>query len=654
MRTLRLRLLPALIVLALLAGWICDPSLIAAASASSSASADAPAPPSSLDRWQVLPIAADGMPGTAPPADADWQQAELSEPRVELPKGAKGVWIRLQVPPTEPWQRPGLLAGRMYGMDVHVYDERGELLYESSRKFDFDQSRLLLPLDAKAEPTMLDVRILGKGERAGFLTPPQLGEFDELDRGYIRKELPSLLLGVSIVFLAIIMFVCSSFLSRRQRGFWISLCLIALSAGLLIAAYSPLLYLYFPEYAELFLVCFELSLFTMFPALGYFVNEALGRKSPRFQRFTRWQTYYSAFGVLSFIAYQLSDGALYGFYSIISVAAVGLLMLVQMIWISVLAIAHARQGAPQARILSLGLLALAAPSAVDLILYYASGKSYVLFLWKLGIVALIFSLVVILARRVSSDYKTLVSYSRQLEQFNLSLERTENLKIISDLAASIAHEVRNPLQVTRGFLQLLSKKEDAQNQDYITIAVSELDRAAEIITDFLAFAKPKVDELVAFDLHDLLHQLELMMGPHASMHGGRLEILSEKNLIIRGSSSKLKQALINLVKNSVEAFHEDGLVELTARAVEGEAVLRLKDNGEGMDAEHLNQLGVPFFSTKSKGTGLGTMVTIRIIEAMKGSIGFHSEKGKGTEVTIRFPLAVENAPAQTVSEPISR
>ncbi|QGG58420.1 sensor histidine kinase [Paenibacillus sp. FSL W8-1187] len=644
MRTLRLCLFPALAVLALLAGWLHWPSLLSAAEPGDVAASAAPAARSSLDRWQVLPIPADATPGTAPPADADWLDAELREPRVELPKDAQGIWIRLRVPATEQWHRPGLLAGRMYSRHVQVY-ERGVLLYESSRGFDFDQGRLLVPLDAKPQETVLDVRILNKGERAGFLTPPQLGEFDELDRTYIRKELPSLLLGVSLVFLAAIMFICSSFLSRRQRGFWISLCLIALSAGLLISAYSPLLYLYFPDAAQVFLACFELSLFTMFPALGYFVNEALERKSPPFQRFTRWQTYYSAFGVLCFVAYRLSDGQLHAFYDLVSVVAVGFLILVQMVWISILSIAHTFQGDRQARILSLGLLAFAVSSAIDLILFYGSGKSYVLFLWKLGIVALIFSLVVILARRVSSDYKTLVSYSKQLEQFNLSLERTEKLKIISDLAASVAHEVRNPLQVTRGFLQLLSKKEDPQSQDYITIAVSELDRAAEIITDFLTFAKPDLEMIVKIDLHELLEQLDLIMGPHAAMHGGRLVIISEEGLEIMGSPSKLKQALINLIKNSVEAFGQEGIIELTARAEGGEAVLRLKDNGEGMDEEQLAKLGVPYFSTKTKGTGLGTMVTMRIIEVMNGSIDFRSEKGKGTEVTIRFPLT-----GQIVSE----
>ncbi|MGK9253086.1 ATP-binding protein [Paenibacillus humicus] len=605
-------------------------------------------PQAPLDRWQVMPIATEEKNGASPPASGSWEEAGTDNTLVELPDGAKGVWIRLQVPATDAWRRPGLLVGRMYGLEMQVY-QRGELLYESRRGFEFDQTRLLLPLDVSDRGTELDVRIVTTAGRAGFLSSVRLGEFDDLEKGYIRKELPSLLLGVSVVFLALLMFVCSSFLSKRQRSLWISLCVIALTAGILIAAYSPLLYLYYPSAGPFFLALFELSLYTMFPALGYFVNETLERKSPRFLRFSRWQACYSAFGIAAYIAYKLSDGKLYSFYSIVSVIAIGLLMLVQLLWISFLSIAHGRRGDRQARVLSAGLLAFAGSSATDLILYYASGKSYVLFLWKLGVVAFIFSLVVILSRRVSSDYKTLLSYSHQLELFNLRLERTEKMKIISDLAASVAHEVRNPLQVTRGFLQLLAKKDDAKSQSYITIAVSELDRAAEIITDFLTFAKPELEVVSRIEISELLEQLDLIMRPHTSMNGGSLAIYSEEGLAIMGSASKLKQALINLIKNSVEALGEDGLIELTACAEGGEAVLRIKDNGEGMDEEQLSKLGVPYFSTKSKGTGLGTMVTMRIIEVMNGSIAFKSQKGKGTEVTIRFPLVQQLASELTAA-----
>ncbi|MCM3747907.1 HAMP domain-containing histidine kinase [Paenibacillus pasadenensis] len=633
-----LRYFPALAVIALLIGLLPWPSTIWAS-----------APQTELDRWQVMLIGAAEKPGTAPPAGGNWQEAHAGETLVELPPGAKGVWIRLQLPSTESWLRPGILASKTYGLNINIYRD-GKLLYETTRDYQVEMTRLLLPVDSSNEENTLDVLILTNGERAGFLTPVQLGEFNDLEKSYMRSELPSLLLGVSIIFLALLMSVCSIFLSKHQRSFWISLCIIALTTGVLIASYSPLPYLYYPSGGRFFSALFELALFTMFPALGYFVSETFERKSPRFHRFTRWQAYYSLFGILLFLAYSLTGDKLYPIYSIVSVLAIGVLMLVQMVWISVLSISYWRRGDSQARVLAFGLLAFALPSATDLILYYANNKSYVLFLWKLGFVAFVLSLVIILARRISNDYKTLLSYSKQLELFNLSLERTEKLKIISDLAASVAHEVRNPLQVTRGFLQLLSKKDDQQNQGYITIAVNELDRAAEIITDFLTFAKPELESVSRLDIRELLEQLDLIMGPHASMHGGRLVVVSEEGMEVMGSASKLKQALINLIKNSVEAFGEEGLIELSARAEGSEAVLRIKDNGEGMDEEQLSKLGVPYFSTKSKGTGLGTMVTMRIIEVMNGSIIFQSQKGKGTEVTIRFPL-VDQLASSTVKLP---
>ncbi|MDG0811466.1 sensor histidine kinase [Cohnella rhizosphaerae] len=127
------------------------------------------------------------------------------------------------------------------------------------------------------------------------------------------------------------------------------------------------------------------------------------------------------------------------------------------------------------------------------------------------------------------------------------------------------------------------------------------------------------------------------------MHGGRLQINADPGLTVIGSSSKFKQALINLLKNSIEAFKEDGYIEINAYEEDGEATIWIKDNGEGMDEAQIAKLGVPYFSTKSKGTGLGTMVTFRIIEVMKGTIEFKSRKGQGTEVLIRLPLAGDAA-----------
>ncbi|MGU3568412.1 ATP-binding protein [Paenibacillus sp. A51L] len=122
------------------------------------------------------------------------------------------------------------------------------------------------------------------------------------------------------------------------------------------------------------------------------------------------------------------------------------------------------------------------------------------------------------------------------------------------------------------------------------------------------------------------------------MHSGVLLVKASEHLTIIGNTSKFKQALINIMKNSIESLKENGKIELEAYEENDEAVIRITDNGQGMSEEQLARLGNPYFSSKSEGTGLGLMVTFQIIEAMKGTLTYRSEKGKGTEAMIRFPL----------------
>ena len=128
-----------------------------------------------------------------------------------------------------------------------------------------------------------------------------------------------------------------------------------------------------------------------------------------------------------------------------------------------------------------------------------------------------------------------------------------------------------------------------------------------------------------------------ILQPLANLSGGTIELELTKDLFMIGNSSKLKQAMINIIKNSIEALDGEGLVRIWAYARNGEIIIHIKDDGIGMDNEDLERLGEAYFSKKSKGTGLGLMVTFRIIEAMQGSIKFYSKKGSGTEVVIRFP-----------------
>jgi signal transduction histidine kinase len=185
----------------------------------------------------------------------------------------------------------------------------------------------------------------------------------------------------------------------------------------------------------------------------------------------------------------------------------------------------------------------------------------------------------------------------------------------------------------------MSKQEDGKNKDYLHIALEELDRASAIITDFLTFAKPEFDQTKTLTILDEFKHIEGIISPMANLQGGKISLDIPQEIKVRGNSSKFKQAFINIIKNSIEALRDQGLIHIWAYVDNGEAVIHIRDNGEGMDAQTLSRLGEPYFSNKTKGTGLGMMVTFRIIETMNGKITFTSAKGVGTEATIRFPVA---------------
>ncbi|MCD9020935.1 sensor histidine kinase [Cohnella silvisoli] len=594
-----------------------------------------------IRKWQVQWIGKDVRADESPRTNTNghWDKASVDHPVTEVPSGAQGMWVRFSVPSTAAWQQPGMLVERLFGHKLYVY-KGNQLIYQSERDFVFDSNKLLIPLGKYTEDTDFYIRIVTLSERAGLISGIQIGDFEQLSNRFVRKDLPDMLLGTSIAFLALIMLICSGYLNRKQRSIWVSLCLIALTTGTLIVAYSPLTYIYFKEYGNVILLLFDVSLFVLFPSLSYYIDQVFEGQYSFFSKFRRLQLYYSGFCFAVLITYKFTGERYYDLYVLFTNMILGFIILLQLLLIIYISIRNAMKGSKVAIILSLGISGLALSGVTDLTIYYLNAKRYELFLWKFGVIGMIMALVIILARRISADHAMLLTYSKELELYNHKLERTEKLKIISDLAASVAHEVRNPLQVTRGFLQLLAHKAEEQNKSYFGMAINELDRASAIITDFLTFAKPEMEEVMLLDLNEEMRKIEAMMTPLATMKGGTLQISIHEKLPILGNASKFKQAFINIIKNSIEAIDGDGagLIEISAYSDNRMAVIHIKDNGEGMEDEEISKLGVPYFSTKTKGTGLGLMVTFRIIDVMHGTIEFHSVKGKGTEAIIRFPL----------------
>ncbi|MFK3939894.1 ATP-binding protein [Alkalihalobacillus sp. NPDC078783] len=210
---------------------------------------------------------------------------------------------------------------------------------------------------------------------------------------------------------------------------------------------------------------------------------------------------------------------------------------------------------------------------------------------------------------------------------------------ISELSASIAHEVRNPLTVVKGFLQLMKEDDTQAKQEYYQLILSELNRAENIIHEYLTLSKPQLGESRTVPMKECLIHTVTLLTPYAFKEGVLLkELQSTEEVFVYTDRSKLKQAIINFLKNAIEASAPSGEVEVTMNVKKQFVEVEIRDTGKGMSKEELAKIGTVYYSTKEKGTGLGTMVSIRLIEEMGGSISYASEVNKGTIVQILLPL----------------
>jgi two-component system, sporulation sensor kinase B len=224
------------------------------------------------------------------------------------------------------------------------------------------------------------------------------------------------------------------------------------------------------------------------------------------------------------------------------------------------------------------------------------------------------------------------------------LQRAEKMNAIGQLAASVAHEIRNPMTVVKGFLQIfLSKEMTDEDHMYLKLMIEELNRAETIINDYLSLAKPDVGKLESIDGSEMTEQVMDLMSSYAMMSKNiSMHTEIKDHVKIRGNKSELKQVLINILKNGIEAMADGGKLSMTLEKQGDFGVFIIKDTGIGMTAEELSRLGTAFYSLKERGTGMGLMVCYQIVERMKGQIKVSSIKGEGTTFEIMVPLLTES------------
>ncbi|MFB9329789.1 PAS domain S-box protein [Paenibacillus aurantiacus] len=235
---------------------------------------------------------------------------------------------------------------------------------------------------------------------------------------------------------------------------------------------------------------------------------------------------------------------------------------------------------------------------------------------------------------------------RERKRAEEALVNSEKLSVAGQMAAGIAHEIRNPLASLKGFSQLLKKKFD-KHHDYFDIMLAELDRINEIVQEFMALAKPQANQLFGhYDLIRIFHAVMTLLETQAIMNNVELCLnMSEAGeTSIYCDENQIKQVFINLLKNAIEAMPAGGRIEIELRALrDGEVTILIKDQGVGIPIELIDKLGGPFYTTKSSGTGLGLMICNRIVQAHHGEMSFASESGLGTTVTVVLPLAGSRA-----------
>ncbi|MDL0427870.1 PAS domain-containing protein [Bacillus amyloliquefaciens] len=228
-----------------------------------------------------------------------------------------------------------------------------------------------------------------------------------------------------------------------------------------------------------------------------------------------------------------------------------------------------------------------------------------------------------------------ISERKQTEELML---KSEKLSIAGQLAAGIAHEIRNPLTAIKGFLQLM-KPTMEENEHYFEFVFSELSRIELILSELLMLAKPQqnaVKERV--NLKKIISEVTALLETQANLKGIFIKTDYEHDsMYINGDQNQLKQVFINLIKNAVESMPDGGTVHILMTEDEYSVNVTVKDEGDGIPENVLKRIGEPFLTTKEKGTGLGLMVTFNLIKNHQGAIQVDSKPDRGTAFHITFP-----------------
>lgn len=240
-------------------------------------------------------------------------------------------------------------------------------------------------------------------------------------------------------------------------------------------------------------------------------------------------------------------------------------------------------------------------------------------------------------------FRMFIERIQEQQLYYEQLQQSERQRMTGQLAAAVAHEIRNPLTVVKGFLQLYERDEkiDKEAKGHFHLMIDELEVAEHVISQFLTVSKPDKDlPIIEIDMELALNSVVDLVRTYGLLRDNSISLLLEENCMLRINRIEFNQLMINIVKNAMEASKQGQEVQIHTKIDKKRDMVEISvvDYGRGMDQEEVKLLGVPFYSLKSKGTGLGMMISFNIVEKFKGKMKIYSKKGIGTTVRIYLPL----------------
>ncbi|WP_249716487.1 ATP-binding protein [Paenibacillus sp. J31TS4] len=539
------------------------------------------------------------------------------------PPGRDGnpvLWLRTKLPPSE-WQEPSILV--RIDQSFRVY-ENYNLIYQFG-KFDANgESRYqgtpprLIPLGSFRMGEQIYFRVYSDGPNIGMSEWPMVGSRSDFLLASLRQQAIPFTLGCFYILMGGLSLY--PFSRLRQLPF-LSFGCFAFLFGVYCLCRTALVYLFYDNppfwmYTELISLIGGCAAIMALVAQLFAAKDWLGRVM-----MLLWKLH------LLYGAVYLTTAA-FGWVKVLDGLRLYQLLLLPSIGLSLFyMLKFAWKGNGEAQTLTGGMVAFSFTALIDIWDNIFLPDFDLPSVTYLGMLYLVLSLIVVLIGRAKEVLNRLRS--------------SEKLSIAGQLAAGIAHEIRNPMTVISGNLQLMLMRKEQESS--VRLMLSEVNRINEIMNEFLVLARPNAPQFVDCDVGRSLQDVLDLFRNQADTRG----ITFDYNrvglpCVLRGDPNQLKQVFINIVKNAIEAMPNGGRICVRiVKKSRDRFLIRIADEGTGIDEKDLAKLSTPFFTTKENGTGLGLSISRKIVEEHGGTLRWKAAYPKGTVVEIELPVRVK-------------